>query len=66
MANHLVPKGTMPTTPLRPGAGVRVPKEARRSSGRYSIRTKRTPSWLKEYQADAGQGYHPTWGQRAK
>lgn len=60
MATHLVPKGTMPTTPIKPGLSPAKPGGLRQPV--KSIRKVKTPRWLGEYRADAGQGYHKTFG----
>ena len=59
MRVHQVAKGTMPMTNIKPGlspatrGGLRQPVR--------SIRTTKTPLWLREYRAEAGRNYAPTF-----
>lgn len=61
MRVHQVPKGTMPMTNIKPGMSPTTPGGLRQPV--RSIRTKKTPLWLREYHAEAGRGYHPTFRQ---
>lgn len=60
MATHIVPKGTMPMTSIKPGLSPAKPGGLRQPV--KSIRTVKTPRWLGEYRADSGHGYHKTFG----
>lgn len=64
MRIHQVAKGTMPMTNIKPGLSPAKPGTLRQPV--RSIRTKRTPQWLREYHAEAGHGYHPTFRQGYK
>lgn len=59
---HLVPKGTMPATPMRGGLMPATMGTMRQPV--KSISTKRTPTWLKEHQAGCGLGYRATFKQK--
>lgn len=59
MRVHQVAKGTMPIADTKPGMSPTTPGGLRQPV--RSIRTTKTPLWLREYRADAGRGYAPTF-----
>ena len=59
---HLVPKGTMPPCSIDMG---RVAAEHRKMREPVrSIKIKKTPLWLRQFRAELGSGYTPTWGRK--
>jgi hypothetical protein len=56
---HLVPKGTMPTTPIDMGRVAQEHHKIRQPV--KSIRTVKTPTWLRAHRAGCGLGYHKTF-----
>lgn len=57
MATHLVPKGTMPMTSIKPGLSPAKPGALRQPV--KSIRKVKTPQWLSEAR---GAHHHKTFG----
>lgn len=60
MATHLVPKGTMPMTSIKPGLSPAKPGDLRQPV--KSIHKTKTPQWLGTLRSQGGMGYHKTFG----
>jgi len=59
MRVHQVPQGTMPTTAMKPGLSPATPGGLRQPV--RTVRSVKTPLWLREYRAEAGRNYAPTF-----